>query len=375
MYQNEDIKGQSLPDKTLCLTFDDGPGDTDGAGAGPRTLEVAQYLHSQHIQATFFVVGKYAAELPEVLPKLEALGHLIGNHTYDHPHLSQYHSNGGDVVAEVARADGVIKKWTGTPITYFRAPYGDVGFAPGTANPHPVTDALNGNLSLSLSHVGPVLWDFDGGDWQTWQEHGNAQTAADNYANAIGTDGKGIVLMHDCTSDMELARRGNRDLEMLHILIPQLKQQGYEFVRLDEVPDIADLSQQEITVALKGANGRYVSPQDGGGGEVLVNGPVVGQWEPLVVEDLGVGKIALRTVTGNYISAEGGGGGKIVASATEPGDFEAFDLISMGPHQVAFRSFKGDFPSPLNNATGDLVATAHHQDMNPDTVFLFEYVT
>src|SRR4051794_17369411 len=108
MYQASPITGASLPDKTLALTFDDGPGQTTAPGPGPRTREVAEYLNGAGIRATFFMVGKYASDLPEILSELEQLGHLVGNHTYDHPNLPELADRGGDVVAQVARTDGLI---------------------------------------------------------------------------------------------------------------------------------------------------------------------------------------------------------------------------------------------------------------------------
>lgn len=97
MYHLTPLTGASLPNRTLCLTFDDGPGETGYSGAGPRTLEVGRYLHGYGIPATFFVVGKYAFTLPESMSELKSLGHLIGNHTYEHVNLKDHLRLGGDV--------------------------------------------------------------------------------------------------------------------------------------------------------------------------------------------------------------------------------------------------------------------------------------
>jgi peptidoglycan/xylan/chitin deacetylase (PgdA/CDA1 family) len=43
-----------FPPKTLCLTFDDGPGETIGDGPGPKTLKLAKFLNKNGIRATFF---------------------------------------------------------------------------------------------------------------------------------------------------------------------------------------------------------------------------------------------------------------------------------------------------------------------------------
>jgi peptidoglycan/xylan/chitin deacetylase (PgdA/CDA1 family) len=58
MFFPNGLSGNDLPDKTVCLTFDDGPGETkEQDGPGPRTLELAQFLDSRAITATFFVLG------------------------------------------------------------------------------------------------------------------------------------------------------------------------------------------------------------------------------------------------------------------------------------------------------------------------------
>ena len=52
------LLGSALPYKTVCLTFDDGPGQPIYKNNGPKTLMIAEYLHNEGIIATFFMVGK-----------------------------------------------------------------------------------------------------------------------------------------------------------------------------------------------------------------------------------------------------------------------------------------------------------------------------
>jgi peptidoglycan/xylan/chitin deacetylase (PgdA/CDA1 family) len=59
MFSTDQLKGLSLPEKTLCLTFDDGPGETEGDDPGPKTVQLAEYLTEQNISATFFMVGSH----------------------------------------------------------------------------------------------------------------------------------------------------------------------------------------------------------------------------------------------------------------------------------------------------------------------------
>lgn len=62
----------------VALTFDDGP----DPGCTPRLLDV---LQQHHAKATFFMVGQAAERHPEIVKKVAAAGHVIGNHSWDHP--------------------------------------------------------------------------------------------------------------------------------------------------------------------------------------------------------------------------------------------------------------------------------------------------
>lgn len=233
MYENDMLTGSSLGGKTLCLTFDDGPGHTDSPEpeSGPRTVEIARYLHSQGIRATFFMVGKFAVELPAIMREVQELGHLIANHTYDHVSLVDCATKGHDVVSQISRTDGLIRTWVDGSVVFFRPPYGHWD--------HVVARILNADSAVSLGHVGPIGWDIDGGDWFCWQQGIDPSQCADLYMRQIVLRGKGIILMHDCTADMEDVKLANRTLEVIRILVPNLKRQGYKFVRIDEIPDIA----------------------------------------------------------------------------------------------------------------------------------------
>lgn len=366
MYQMKNITGASLTDKTLCLTFDDGPGETMGAGPGPRTLEVARYLSEARVRATFFMVGKFASDLPEVMAELESLGHLIGNHTYDHPNMPDYVAQGGDPVIQLARTDGIIRKWIDAPVTYFRPPYGEWSEA--------IANALNGHLTTSLSHIGPVSWDIDASDWKYWMDRREPLQCKEAYLNEINNKGHGIVLMHDCTADIEVVKTRNRALELVKLLIPDLLERGYRFARIDEVPDVAALAQNFVRLALKGYNGNYVSPQNGGGGNIFVNGPRVGLWEPLIVRDLNFDKVAIQACNGQYISPQGGGGREVLANGPAVGLWETLDLISLGQNQVAFRCSTGHFLTcDMSAGEPATLKALRPVSIAPENVFTYEY--
>ena len=68
--------------KLIALTFDDGPG-------GKTTPRLLDELKKRNIKATFFVVGTNAAKHPEILKRMDAEGHVIGNHSYAHQNLTK----------------------------------------------------------------------------------------------------------------------------------------------------------------------------------------------------------------------------------------------------------------------------------------------
>ena len=104
---NEPIVGRNIsnfPDKTICLTYDDGPGERgwQPPAPGPHSLELARYLASQGVQVTFFMVGRHLQQHPGIAAEISALGHQVGVHTYDHLDLKAYLGEGLDVARQMA---------------------------------------------------------------------------------------------------------------------------------------------------------------------------------------------------------------------------------------------------------------------------------
>src|ERR1700704_779398 len=64
----------------MALTFDDGPND-------PHTMQLLDVLARHNAKATFFLIGKYVRQRPEIARAILAAGHEIGNHTDSHPNL------------------------------------------------------------------------------------------------------------------------------------------------------------------------------------------------------------------------------------------------------------------------------------------------
>jgi peptidoglycan/xylan/chitin deacetylase (PgdA/CDA1 family) len=105
MFSSNQLRSRDLPDRTLCLTFDDGPLEIKGNESGPKSLRLAKYLQEENIRATFFQVGELIEKSPEILPVMVGLGHIIGNHTYSHVNIASILSEEESLVSEVARTD------------------------------------------------------------------------------------------------------------------------------------------------------------------------------------------------------------------------------------------------------------------------------
>ena len=84
--------------KQIALTYDDGPND-------PHTLHLLEVLAKHEAHATFFLIGRYVRQRPDIAREIAKCGHVIGNHTFNHADLMTLLKAGGDVVEEVL--DGV----------------------------------------------------------------------------------------------------------------------------------------------------------------------------------------------------------------------------------------------------------------------------
>jgi peptidoglycan/xylan/chitin deacetylase (PgdA/CDA1 family) len=234
MFLHHDLKGDRLPHRTISLTYDDGP--------GADTLELGRYLFEEGIAATFFVVGSHAEGQLPVLAQLHRWGHQIGNHTYRHPGLVSLALSGGDVIGELQKTDALIRPYVCGTAVLFRPPYGNwrERTPDGDADcaTSVVADILNASGQFN-DYVGPINWDIVAEDWACWREGVSPEECARRYLVETERVGGGIVLMHD-SSEEEYVRRHNQTMRMTKLLVPQLKERGYRFVRLDEVPSVRE---------------------------------------------------------------------------------------------------------------------------------------
>ena len=188
--------------RTVALTFDDGPGDW--------TDEVLAVLAHEHVKATFFVVGREAAAAPDQVRQLYAAGHAVENHSWSHPAAgSSGRWNSRMIGSQIRRTNTQLAAATGQGPCYFRPPQGVV---PGAERP-----ARAAGLTIAL-------WSVDTRDWAT-----RGKKAADVIRTRArsGLDQPNpIVLLHDGGGD----RRAT--VAALPGIIDDYRQHGYTFVTL-----------------------------------------------------------------------------------------------------------------------------------------------
>lgn len=183
--------------KQIALTFDDGP----HRAYTPRLLDL---LRGRNVKATFFVIGHMAAKYPDLVKRMAAEGHEVGNHTYSHVTLTKVPPEEVDV--EYQANDDVIFQLTGKHARYCRPPGGDHNL-----------EVLRRASSLGLT---TVLWTDDPGDYSN--PGADILYARETRALSPG----GIILLHDGSKDT---------LTTLGKFIDTARAEGYTFVSLDRL--------------------------------------------------------------------------------------------------------------------------------------------
>jgi peptidoglycan-N-acetylglucosamine deacetylase len=158
----------------LALTFDDGP----NPAWTPRLLEM---LAAQEVHATFFLLGGYANAEPELVRRIVAAGHIVGNHSWSHPDLAL--ASRARIREELTQTRETLEQITGAPVRYFRPPYGSRRSA---------TLAIARELGMM-----PVLWNAMTTDW--------SETSGELIAGRLGAKIDGLtrrgraanIVLHD----------------------------------------------------------------------------------------------------------------------------------------------------------------------------------
>ena len=151
----------------VAITYDDGP--------GAETNRLLDKLKAKNAHASFMVIAPSAEQHPELLKRMKAEGHTIGNHTKSHRQLNTLPYD--QVSREIDAGNAAIKKATGQSTRWVRPPYG-------------ATNATVDQVTHDKG-VSQALWDVDTVDWKDRNSEHVCSSAVQ------GARAGSIVLMHD----------------------------------------------------------------------------------------------------------------------------------------------------------------------------------
>lgn len=194
----------SNPKKTenqIAITFDDGP----NLEFTPQVLEL---LKKYQAKATFFCIGKQVAKHPEILKKIVANNHTIGNHTYSHANNFGFFKT-KKVIAELQQTNQIIKQHTNLNLKLYRPAF-------GVTNPR----IKKATKYLKLQSIG---WNKRSLDTTTLSEKAILNRITKNLKKGD------IILLHDTSS---------KSIAVLEQLLLFLQQQKMESVTIDTLFNI-----------------------------------------------------------------------------------------------------------------------------------------
>ena len=191
--------------KRIALTYDDGPND-------PHTVRLLDVLAKHDVRATFFLIGRYVQERPEIVREIVKAGHIVGNHTFTHPLL--IFKSAGEIRGELSKCRDTLQDAVGEHSNLFRPPFG---------GRRPAVLSIARELGLE-----PVMWNVTGYDWNA------PPAAAIEQKVAKQIRGGDVILLHDGGHKHMGADRSQTVLATDH-LIKRYKSEGYEFVTVPEM--------------------------------------------------------------------------------------------------------------------------------------------
>lgn len=186
-------------DQKIYLTFDEGYEN----GYTPQILDA---LKEANVKAAFFITGDYLRRNPELVHRMVREGHIVGNHTDNHPSLPTVSDE--KLKKEIASLSAAFSELTGGQMSFLRPPMGEYS-----------------ERTLELTHAmgyRNVFWTVAFADWEP-----NAGSPEENLNRVLTRLHPGaVVLLH-------AVNKANS--EMLPTLIQKCRDQGYQFATLDQI--------------------------------------------------------------------------------------------------------------------------------------------
>lgn len=213
--------------KSLALTFDGGSIDSG-------TEPILEILRNENVACTMFLTGTFIKKYPYHVLTMISDGHEIGNHSYNHPHLTNLEIDGTTRTREninrerlynqLQMTDSLFFEVTGKhTIPYWRAPYGELN-----------REILRWAAEAGYKHIGWSercdTWDWVADTSSTlYRSNGEILEHILEVEEKSGLEGK-ILLMHLGTE-----REYDFPYLTLQKMIQQLKERGYRFLRISEL--------------------------------------------------------------------------------------------------------------------------------------------
>lgn len=191
------IYAVATEDKKVALTF-------DAAWGADKTEGIMDVLEANGLKGTFFLVGFWIDKYPDMVKEIHNRGHLIGNHSNNHPKMSKLGKP--EIISELTVTGQKIHNLIGVTPTYFRPPFGD----------------YSNSLLTEAEKLGicTIQWDVDSLDWQN-------RTVSQITERVLARTKSGSIILFHNNSD--------HILTVLPIVILGLQNKGYSFVRIDEL--------------------------------------------------------------------------------------------------------------------------------------------
>jgi len=187
--------------KELYLTFDNGY-------ENGHTAKILDVLKEKKVPATFFVTGHYIKDQPELLKRMVAEGHIIGNHSWSHPDITTVSND--KMSQELNRVRDEVTALTGQlEMLYLRTPRG-------------IFSERTLAKSKELGYIN-VFWSIAYKDWDP-KSHRGWRYAYDNVMKQLHPGA--VILLHSVSKD---------NADALDQIIDAARQQGYEFKSLDQM--------------------------------------------------------------------------------------------------------------------------------------------
>ncbi|WP_354643284.1 bifunctional polysaccharide deacetylase/glycosyltransferase family 2 protein [Kitasatospora camelliae] len=204
---NDKPVSYAVPDKTVVLSFDDGPDPV-------WTPKVLDLLAARHIHATFFVTGSMTARHPDLIRRIVADGHEIGLHTFTHPDLALQSTS--RLTWELGQTQLALAGVAGVHSSLFRPPYSSTA------------DALDDWTWPVVKEVGRrgYLTAFIDADTDDWKRPGVEEIVRTAMPKQPGRGE--MVLLHDAGGDR------TQTVQALGEIIDRLEKDGYRFASISE---------------------------------------------------------------------------------------------------------------------------------------------